>query len=298
MRRRFYTLDVFTKTALTGNPLAVVLDSDGLSDQTMQAVAREFNLAETVFVFPPRDALHRAAVRIFTPASELPFAGHPTIGTAILLSTLDGTPKASFGLEEQIGTVACTTWLDEAGLGQATFTLPRLPAIIADAAPNASIAEALGLSVDDIGFDCHQPLVASAGVGFNFVPLNSRDAVNRAAIMGVHWTETFKAAGRPNVFVYSRETVEAAHHFHARMFAPHLGIGEDPATGSAVAAFARVIVDREKPADGTHRLVIEQGYAMGRPSQITLEMDMADGQLQAARISGSAVLVSEGTLIL
>jgi len=107
MRRRFYTLDVFTKTILTGNPLAVVLESEGLSDQSLQAIAREFNLAETVFVFPPKDALNRAAVRIFTPATELPFAGHPTIGTAVLLAVLDGTPAVSLGLEEQIGTVAC-----------------------------------------------------------------------------------------------------------------------------------------------------------------------------------------------
>ena len=296
MSRRFYTLDVFTKTALAGNPLAVVLDSEGLSDQSMQAIAREFNLSETVFVFPPKDNLNRAALRIFTPATELPFAGHPTIGTAVLFAVVDNKASYSFSLEEQVGLVLCTASRISDREGEAIFTLPRLPERIAEPAPSSMIAEALGVSVDEIGFDHHQPIIASAGVGFNFVPLKTKDAVTRASIKGARWTETFKAAGRPNVFVYTRETVEREHHFHARMFAPHLGIGEDPATGAAVAGFARAFVDFEKPADGTHRIVIEQGYAMGRPSQITLEMDVKGGVLIDARIGGSAVIVSEGTL--
>ena len=296
MSRRFYTLDVFTKTALAGNPLAVVLDSDGLDDQAMQTIAREFNLSETVFVFPPKDRLNRASLRIFTPATELPFAGHPTVGTAVLFAVLDGQASSSFGLEETVGLVPCTATRLSASAGEAVFTLPRLPERVAEAAPLSMIADALGVSINEIGFDHHQPMIASAGVGFNFIPLKTRDAVTRASIKGAQWTETFKAAGRPNVFVYTRETVEAGHHFHARMFAPHLGIGEDPATGGAAAAFARAFVDFETPADGTHRIVIEQGYAMGRPSHITLEMDIAKGALAAARIGGSAVIVSEGTL--
>jgi trans-2,3-dihydro-3-hydroxyanthranilate isomerase len=262
----------------------------------MQSIAREFNLSETVFVFPPKDRLNRAALRIFTPATELPFAGHPTVGTAILFAVLDGQVSSSFGLEETVGLVPCMATRLSASAGEAVFTLPRLPERIAEAAPLSMIAEALGVSVDEIGFDHHQPIVASAGVGFNFIPLKTRDAVTRASVKGAQWTETFKAAGRPNVFVYTRETVERGHHFHARMFAPHLGIGEDPATGGAAAAFARAFVDFETPADGTHRIVIEQGYAMGRPSQITLEMDIANSALAAARIGGSAVIVSEGSL--
>ena len=296
MSRRFYTLDVFTKRALAGNPLAVVLDSDGLNDQAMQSIAKEFNLSETVFLFPPKDQAQRAALRIFTPATELPFAGHPTVGTAVLFAVLDNQASSSFGLEEHVGLVSCTASRISDREGDAIFSLPRLPERFAEPAPSSMIAEALGVSVDEIGFDHHQPIIASAGVGFNFVPLKTKDAVTRAFIKGAQWTETFKAAGRPNVFVYTRETVEREYHFHARMFAPHLGIGEDPATGSAVAGFARAFVDFEKPADGTHRIVIEQGYAMGRPSQITLEMDIAKGALVAARIGGSAVIVSEGTL--
>lgn len=294
--RKFFTLDVFTKTALAGNPLAVVLDSNGLSDQAMQSIAKEFNLSETVFVFPPEDQANRAALRIFTPAAELPFAGHPTVGTAVLMVLLDGYASSSFGLEEKVGPVACTASRISVREGEAIFTLPYLPERIAEPAPSPIIAEALGVAVDEIGFDDHRPLIASAGVGFNFVPLKSKDAVTRASIKGANWTEAFKAAGRPNAFIYTSEAVEAGHHFHARMFAPHLGISEDPATGSAVAAFARAFVDFEKPEDGTHRIVIEQGYAMGRPSQIALEMDIAKGALVAARIGGSAVIVSEGTL--
>jgi len=294
--RKFFTLDVFTKTALAGNPLAVVLDSNGLSDQVMQSIAKEFNLSETVFVFPPEDQANRAALRIFTPAAELPFAGHPTVGTAVLMVLLDGYASSSFGLEEKVGPVACTASRISVREGEAIFTLPHLPERIAEPAPSPIIAEALGVAVDEIGFDDHRPLIASAGVGFNFVPLKSKDAVTRASIKGANWTEAFKAAGRPNAFIYTSEAVEAGHHFHARMFAPHLGISEDPATGSAVAAFARAFVDFEKPEDGTHRIVIEQGYAMGRPSQIALEMDIAKGALVAARIGGSAVIVSEGTL--
>ena len=296
MSRRFYTLDVFTKRALAGNPLAVVLDSDGLNNQAMQSIAKEFNLSETVFLFPPKDQAQRAALRIFTPATELPFAGHPTVGTAVLFAVLDNQVSSSFGLEETVGLVPCTATRLSASSGEAIFTLPRLPECIAEPAPSSMIAEALGVSVDEIGFDHHQPIIASAGVGFNFVPLKTKDAVTRASIIGAQWTEVFKAAGRPNAFVYTRETLEAGHHFHARMFAPHLGIGEDPATGSAAAAFARAFVDFEKPADGTHRIVIEQGYAMGRPSQIILEMDVKGAALVAARIGGSAVIVSEGTL--
>lgn len=297
MRRRFYTLDVFTKTALAGNPLAVVLDSEGLSDHAMQMIAKEFNLSETVFMFPPKDHANRAALRIFTPATELPFAGHPTVGTAVLIALLDGHASSSFGLEEKVGLVACTASRISENEGEAVFTLPRLPERIADASSSSMIAEALGVAEDDIGFDRHQPLVASAGVGFNFIPLKTKDAVTRASIKGANWTDAFKVAGRPNAFVYTRETVEAGHHFHARMFAPHLGIGEDPATGAQPppSRALLLILNIRKTA---HRIVIEQGYAMGRPSQITLEMDVKVRALIAARIGGSAVIVSEGKLMI
>lgn len=298
MSRRFYTLDVFTKTALAGNPLAVVLDSDGLNDQAMQAIAAEFNLSETVFVFPPKDGANRAALRIFTPGRELPFAGHPTVGTAVLLAILDGVGQETkrFVLEEKVGLVPCAVKALSDGTLEAVFTLPRLPQRIEAAADVAHIAQAICVTEDDIGFDRHKPAVFSAGVGFTLVPLNHIAAVKRAGVSRAHWNIAIRPADHANAFIYCRETVATGHHFHARMFAPDLGIGEDPATGSAVAAFAGAVAECEDLSDGTHRFVIEQGYEMGRPSQIALELDITGGALFAARIGGAAVVISDGML--
>ncbi|MHB2167514.1 PhzF family phenazine biosynthesis protein [Alsobacter sp. R-9] len=301
MRRRFFTLDVFTRRPLAGNPLAVVLDAQGLTDAAMQAIAAEFNLSETVFVLPPADSHQRAALRIFTPSRELPFAGHPTVGTAVLLGLLDhghGHGVAAFGLEEKVGLVACAVEVqgDGGGLGSATFALPRLPQSIGDAAPDEAIAHALGIEPEDIGFDGHEPALFSAGVGFTFVPLRSREAVASARVMRERWRPAIGPADHANAFIYTRETSEPGHHWHARMFAPDLGVGEDPATGSAVAAFAGVIMAFERPSDGEHTMVVEQGYEMGRPSQIILGLTVDGGVLKRATIGGEAVVVSEGAL--
>ena len=296
MSRRFFTLDVFTHRALAGNPLAVVLDAEGLDDAAMQAIAGEFNLSETVFVFPPKDVSHRAALRIFTPGRELPFAGHPTVGTAVLLATLNGVGQGGtdFVLEEKVGLVPCRVVPSRNGVIEALFTLPRLPQRVEPAASHADIARAIGVESADIGFDAHQPAVFSAGVGFTLVPLNSLAAVAKARINRDHWQTGILPADHANAFIYCRETTEAGHHFHARMFAPDLGVGEDPATGSAVAAFAGAVAEYEGLSDGQHVLLIEQGYEMGRPSLIRLEMDIAGGTLVEARIGGGAVIVSEG----
>jgi trans-2,3-dihydro-3-hydroxyanthranilate isomerase len=298
MSRRFFTLDVFTHSSLAGNPLAVVLECDGLDDQAMQAIAREFNLSETVFVFPAKDSANRAALRIFTPGRELPFAGHPTVGTAVLLATLDGMGQGAthFVLEEKIGLVPCVVEGLSGGAIEATFTLPRLPQRVEPAADVSILVKAIGVSADEIGFDRHRPAVFSAGVGFTLVPLTEAAAVRKARIVREHWAAGIKPADHANAFIYCRETVRAGHHFHARMFAPDLGMSEDPATGSAVAAFAGAVAEFEALSDGSHRFVIEQGYEMGRPSQIRLEIDIADGALVEARIGGGAVVISEGSL--
>jgi trans-2,3-dihydro-3-hydroxyanthranilate isomerase len=301
MRRRFFTLDVFTRRPLAGNPLAVVLDAQGLTDAAMQAIAAEFNLSETVFVLPPSDPRQRASLRIFTPARELPFAGHPTVGTAVLLGLIDhghGHGMAAFGLEEKVGLVACAVEVEGEGVGAgaATFALPRLPQEIGEAALDEALAHALGIDPDDIGFDTHEPTVYSAGVGFTFVPLASREAVARARVNRERWKTAVRPADHANAFVYCRETAEAGHHWHARMFAPDLGVGEDPATGSAVAAFAGVVMRFEAPEDGDHTMIVEQGYEMGRPSQIVLGLTVEAGALVRATIGGSAVVVSEGAL--
>jgi trans-2,3-dihydro-3-hydroxyanthranilate isomerase len=299
MPRRFFTLDVFTASPLAGNPLAVVLDSQGLGDAGMQAIAREFNVSETVFVRPPEDPHQRAALRIFTPARELPFAGHPTVGTAVLLGLLDHGPRhgmLAFGLEEKVGLVPCAVEVLGEGRGQATFTLPRLPEEVGPPAPDAAIAAALGLAPSELGYGEHRPTLYSAGNPFCFVPVSGAQAVSRAKIVRDRWEEAIRPAGRGAAFVYSREVREPGHHYHARMFSPNFGIDEDPATGSAVAAFAGVVMRFDPPGDGDHLLVVEQGYEMGRPSQITLGLSVEHGRLMKATIGGSAVVVSEGAL--
>lgn len=300
MGRRFATLDVFTAKPHAGNPLAVVLDSAGLDTEAMQAIAREFNLSETVFVAPPADRANGAAVRIFTPAQELPFAGHPTVGTAVLLAlraAAEGRPSESLVLEEKVGLVPCTVSTQGERAGRATFSLPRLPAEIDQPAGAALLAEALGLDEREIGFDAHVPSVYSAGVGFTFVPVFGLEALGRIRLDAGVWPQAMKPEGNPNAFVYCRQVQEPGHHFHARMFWPSMGVAEDPATGSAVAALAGAIMRFDQPADGEHLLVIEQGYEMCRPSQIELGLTVASGKLISARIGGAAVVVSEGTLL-
>ena len=299
MARRFYTLDVFTGEVLAGNPLAVVLDSEGLSDDRMQAIAREFNLSETVFLLPPGGPSHRARLRIFTPAHELPFAGHPTVGTAVLLALLDlsGKPgKIDIALEEKAGLVPCAVEVTRSDHGRATFVAPRLPERIGDLPDRAALARALSLDASDIGFRGYEPGVFSAGVPFGCVPLTSRAAVTRAKPSGEPFTSAFGELARGAAYIYCAEPLDRSHAFHARMFAPDFGVREDPATGSAAAAFADVIMRFAKPKDGEHSFVIEQGDAMGRPSRITLSMSVAGGRLTQARIGGEAVIVSEGTL--
>lgn len=301
MRRKFYTLDVFTDRPLTGNPLAVVRDCEGLDGARMQQIAREFNLSETIFILPPRDPVNTARVRIFTPTRELSFAGHPTVGAAILIGEMDapellGREDILVVLEEEIGVVTCTVRHLKGKAARASFVLPRLPEKAGVAGPTPAIAAALGLSPEEIGFDGHVPSLWSAGNPFTFVPLASREAVSRARPDMSRWHDAFGTMERPACFLYTRDVAQKGSAFHARMFAPGLGVSEDPATGSAVAGFAGVVMAFDQPEDGAHTLVIEQGFAMGRPSLITLGLDVASGVLLDASIGGSAVIVQQGTI--
>ncbi len=290
MRRRFHTLDVFTDQALAGNPLAVVQDAEDLDTARMQAIAREFNLSETVFVLPPRDPVNSARIRIFTPGRELPFAGHPTVGTAVLLAELRAPEivvrqDLSVVIEEEVGLVHCTARRVK-GRSRASFTLPRLPEE-AGVPPNAAtLAAALSIGQTDIGFDGHAPVALSAGVPITTVPLGSIEAVDRARPNTSRWPNDLR------VYAYTRD----GDGFYARMFAAGLGIYEDPATGSAAAAFAGAVMRFEAPADGDHTVLIRQGVAMGRPSLIVLGLEVAGGALASASIGGGAIIVSEGTI--
>jgi trans-2,3-dihydro-3-hydroxyanthranilate isomerase len=303
MPRRYAILDVFTDRPLAGNPLAVVLDGDGLSDDRMQAVAREFNHSETVFVRPPENAAHSARIRIFTPRRELPFAGHPTVGTAVLLA-LEGAAKnparheAMLVLEETVGPVRCGAFVKEGrGIreGHVIFDVPKIPEAVPATLDVQAIAAALGLLPTEIGFENHQPSAFSAGAPYVFVPIRDLAALARA----VADPGAFRAAlgGVSHaMYLYCRETVGTGRQFHARCFAPDAGITEDPATGGAAAAFPGAILRFDTLPSGSHHLVIEQGFEMGRPSLIGLEIDVGSGRIEAARIGGDAVVVAEGTL--
>ena len=298
MRRRYFILDVFTGAPFSGNPLAVVRDCDDLDAAQMQTVAAEFNLSETVFLQSPRDPVNTARVRMFTTKRELPFAGHPTIGAAVLIGLMDAgkmiaAQPVDIVLEEQIGDLRCTVRRQKDKPARAMFMLPRLPEPAGEAPDCEALARALSLAPGDIGFEGHEPSVWTAGVGFTFVPVASRDALARAKPDMAHWS-VIGPADHPAAYVYSKETLSEAHHVTARMFAPSLGIAEDPATGSAAAAFAGVCMAFEAPPDGEHTIVIEQGYDMGRPSQIVLGLHVEQGALTGASIGGAAVLIAEG----
>jgi len=293
MRRHFFTLDVFTDRRFTGNPLAVVLEPQGLETAAMQAIAREFGHPETVFVLPPSDPTHRARLRIFTPGRELPFAGHPTVGTAVLLGRLDDGSAREFVVEEGIGPVRCTVEPVDDGRGRARFALPQLPVAAGAAPDDATIAAALGLSAADIGFDALRPARWSAGNPCTFVPLARLAAV---ADCRPDAGKIIAAFGNGIVYLFCRDCAEAGHDFHARMFAPAFGVTEDPATGSAAAAFAGLLAAHGGRKDGEHAAVIEQGYEMGRPSLMELAFVLQGGKLVSASVGGGAVIVTEGTI--
>ena len=239
--------DVFTGTALAGNPLAVVFDADHLSDGQMQAIAREFNLSETVFVLRPENASHTARLRIFTSQRELPFAGHPTVGAAVALADRRlGGALPSNGidlvkmLEEKIGQVRCAVRLLPGKVGFAEFDLPKLSRQLdADIEP-ADIGAALGLDPHEIGFENHRVSLWSAGVPFVMVPVHDLAAAAKAECNAAEWERVAPMGDGQLAFayVYCRGGVNHAASFHARMFAPGDGMPEDPATGSAAAAKA------------------------------------------------------------
>ncbi len=295
----YHVLDVFTKERFGGNPLAVVLDADGLDSQRMQMIAREFNLSETVFVLKPANAAATARVRIFTPAAEMPFAGHPTVGTASLLAELRLAPteegsEALVVLEEQIGPVRVGVRLRRGQPPFAEFDAPKLPEETGSPPAADRLAAAVGLIPAEIGFENHRPTRYSAGNTFTFVPVSSLEAIAKAQVSSGHWEAAFGRA--TGAFLYCRQTVHTTSAFHARMFAPHHGIAEDPATGSAAAAFAGIVHRFDELPDGAHKRTIEQGFEMGRPSLIGLAMTIEAGKLTTVRIGGHAVRVAAGTI--
>ena len=299
MRRRYHILDVFTDTKLAGNPLAVVLDCDGLDDVAMRKIAAEFNLSETVFVAPPRDPINSAAVRIFTPTLELPFAGHPTVGTAILLAKLQAPEllareDVGLVLEEPIGLVACTVRHRRGEAAHARFEVPRLPTPVEGIASAEALAALFGLDPSDIGFAGHAPTCFAIGPTFTFVPLASLDALGRAKMIAPGGRDLGETP--MGYFFYTPAELQKPRAFRARMLARGMGMVEDPATGAAAAAFAGVLLVNERLGDGEHDCIILQGVEMGRPSRIGLAFAVENALLASAAIGGTAVMLAEGTI--
>lgn len=305
MVHHYAIYDVFTGTRLEGNPLAVVFDAQELSDETMQAIAREMNLSETVFVLPPENPAHAHRLRIFTPATELPFAGHPTVGAAVALAErqygeVEGDLDLVTMLEENVGPVRAAVRLHADHPTFAEFDLPKLSERLAYEPDTDGLSAMLGLDPRDIGFENHRPSLWSAGVPFLTVPLHDLTAASRITFDRQIWAKVSPADAlrRAPVYVYCRGGVHHGASFHARMFSPSLGILEDPATGAAAAALSGAIHHFDALTDGLHRLMIEQGVEMGRPSQIHLHIEVTGNTVSRARIGGEAVPVATGVLYL
>src|SRR5262249_34425828 len=209
-----------------------------------------------VFVLPPADPAHRARLRIFTPALELPFAGHPTVGTAMLLGRIDGGAEREIVVEERIGLVRCRTAMIDGDRGRASFVLPQLPTSAGAGVDAATAAAALSLDSGDIGFDGFVPSRWSAGLAQDFGPVRSAAAFGRARPASESFAAAFAAEGRGIAYLYCAEAAEKGHDFHARMFAHGMGLYEDPATGSAAAAFSGLLAASGRYADGEHTVRI------------------------------------------
>ncbi len=304
MELKFNTLDVFTDKRFGGNPLAVVHDADALSTEQMQTITREFNLSETIFVMKPEDPANTARVRIFFPGGEMPFAGHPTLGCAILLAEMKHKPGCSFETEIRLEEVAGLVPVKVSRIGnvpRGLFKAPVVPQKAADGPAGNEIAPALGVSSVEIGFDMHRPILIRGGPAFFFVPVSSRAVLEKARPCEPAWGALMASLGKHEAYVdaayvYTRGGDGKEASFRARMFAPGGGIPEDPATGSATALLARQILIADRLEDGMHRFILEQGYEMKRPSDLVLEADVVQGDLVQVRIGGQAVRVSAGVI--
>jgi trans-2,3-dihydro-3-hydroxyanthranilate isomerase len=299
-RFRYVTADVFTDQLFGGNQLAVFPDARGLGDETMLAIAREFNFSETTFVFPPADPGHTRQVRIFTPGGEVPFAGHPTVGTAHVLAAigevaLEGSDTRVI-LEEAVGPVPVTI---RGSAGRPTFaqlSVAQLPHVGAPPPERAALAQMLSLEVDDLRDGAWSPQLVSCGLPFLIVPVRDRGAVGRSRIRLEPWEQLLGGYETQMVYVVAMDPELPGSQVRARMYAPGISVPEDPATGSAAVALGGYLAARDRTADGTLRWVVEQGFEMGRPSLLHVEVDKAEGRITAVRVGGASVLVCEGVM--
>ncbi|HVX41086.1 MAG TPA: PhzF family phenazine biosynthesis protein [Gemmatimonadaceae bacterium] len=302
MNARYLTADVFTDRRFGGNQLAVFPDAREIPPELMPQIAREFNYSETTFVLPPADPSHTARVRIFTPGGELQFAGHPTVGTAHVLATLGIVPLTgdvtSIVFEEGVGPVPVTIRATGGKPEFAQLSVAKLPEAGPPPPSAAELAGVLSLEPNEVLDGAMKPEAVSCGTPFLFVPVRDRAAVAKARINLDRWERALKGYVADMVFVFAMEAEHAGHDVRARMFAPGIGVPEDPATGSACVALAGYLAWRDARADGTLRWVVEQGFEMGRPSILEIEADKRAGVVTAARVGGRSVIVCDGTMAL
>jgi trans-2,3-dihydro-3-hydroxyanthranilate isomerase len=301
LRYRYYTADVFTDQPFGGNQLAVFPDARGLTARQMQRITAEFHFSESTFVFPPQQAEHTRQVRIFTPAAEMPFAGHPTVGTAYVLASIGEIALTGetthIVFEEGVGPVPVSIRAREGKPVFTQLTAAKLPEVGLSAPSPEVFARVLSLSVDDLLYtDTDFPQALSCGVPFWFVPLRSSDAVRRARPNREAWEKDIAPLWAHEIFLFSYEVERAGSDLHARMFAPLLGIGEDPATGAACTALAGYLGMRNAAREGTLYWRVEQGFEINRHSILEVEADKADGKITAIRVGGASVMMCEGTL--
>jgi trans-2,3-dihydro-3-hydroxyanthranilate isomerase len=299
MKLDFVTVDVFTGTQFAGNPLAVVLNAKGLTGGQMQAIAAEFNLAETTFVLPPKDPANTAEVRIFTPRYEMPFAGHPNVGTAFALSragasygrAVDGE---SVSFEEKAGIVPISLLKDAGTVTGARLASPQLLTLGAEISTEL-IASACGLAVDDIETGNHSPIIASCGAPFILAELKDRARLAAAAARADVFAREISRLPVTSIFIYAN-VAEDGLDIRARMFAPHHGIPEDPATGSANVALIGPLARLRPESDVRISRTIAQGVEMGRPSLLQAEAEKEGGTVTSTYIGGRCVPVMSGII--
>lgn len=311
LRLPYHLLDVFTREPFGGNQLAVFTDAASIAPDLMPRIARELNLSETVFILPP-DRGGLARLRIFTPGTELPFAGHPTIGTACLLAALRDPDVSGLGdaphtimLEEGAGDVHVLVRPGRGGLpAWSQLTATQRPEIRRAEVTRTLLSDLLGVDEADVGSDAAGAAAAEAscGVPFLFIAVRSAHALARCRLNIAVWESRIAAQWAPHVFVYT--IANAADRggapgsgIRGRMFAPAMGIAEDPATGAAAAALAGLLAHRAR-SDGTHRWTLSQGVEMGRPSTLELEADVTGGEVTSCRVGGHAVVIGRGELLL
>jgi trans-2,3-dihydro-3-hydroxyanthranilate isomerase len=295
MPYRYYICDVFTNTRFGGNQLAVLPEAVGLSDRQMQQVAREFNFSETTFVLPPERGQTRR-VRIFTPTTEIPFAGHPNVGTAFVLATTGGLGSMeepmTVTFEEKAGPVPVAIRRRDGTLWCELSAPERLS--LTKTVSAESLASAVSLAPSDVVTATHLPQVASVGLPFLVAELKDRAALARARVNAPGFDAIAAQGIRPDILLYTRSADEFD--IRARMFAPYDGVPEDPATGSANCALAGLLSHYDQARDGTFSWRIAQGVEMGRPSVLEASAEKRDGVVLATRVGGASVLVSNGMI--